>query len=207
MISAQSVAADLLAKVVLVGPPGAGKASILKAMAEYYAHSSVRAGEVGEGKVFRTEFFWPHALADGGRLRVRLFALSGEPVYHAVGQLLMAKADGLIFVANLARAEGDAVRGALHAMVLNAQRNSLDLSSLPAALHYHRAGAGVLRTPVFSPEEMDQWLGIPPGAVPRFVTEPENSGTLRASVEWIVNRIANQVRSEVQPRFRERAIG
>jgi hypothetical protein len=187
MANALSVSRDRLAKVVLVGSAGAGKSAIVKAVAEKYAHASVRAGEIGEGKVYRTEFFWPEPMSDGGQLRVRLYGLSGAPVYKAVEELVLADADGVVFVGNLARDEGDAVLLALHSMALNAQQNGMDLTKLPAAVHYHRASA-----PAFEPDEMDAWLGITPGAVPRFVTGPEDHSQLRSSVEWTVAQIANR---------------
>jgi GTPase SAR1 family protein len=71
MVNALSVSTDRLAKVVLVGSAGAGKSGIVKAVAEKYVHSSVRAGGIGEGNFFRTEFFWPEPMIDGGQLRVR----------------------------------------------------------------------------------------------------------------------------------------
>ena len=188
MTNAPSVSSECAAKVVLVGSSGVGKAAIVKAMAKKYAHSAVRAGEIGEGKVFRTEFFWPEPLHDGGRLFVRLFGISGNPVYNAVEELVLANADGVVFVANLAHDEGPAVRAALRAMVLNGQHSGIDFTSMPAALHYH-LGACV---PAFEPNEMDEWLGIPTGSVPRFVTGPEGNGELRSPAEWIIAQIANR---------------
>ncbi len=183
---ARSGSEDLLAKVVLVGPPGVGKAAIVKRVAEHYAHSSVRAGEIGEGKIFRTEFFWPTPVQDGRRLRVRLFGISGQPAYNAVSELVLAKADGVVFVADLRRAQGPAVRESLQDLVQTAGRNGLDLATLPVALHYH---CPVL-APFLEPEEMDRWLGIASGSVARFVTGPGDNGPMRAPVEWIVAQIA-----------------
>lgn len=186
MANAPGEATDRLVKVVLVGPPGGGKAAIVKEMAEKYAYSSLRAGEVGGGKVFRTEFFWPPSLPDGGRLRVRLFGISGRPIYQAVEELVMAAADGLVFVANLDRHEADPARAALQSMAQNAQRNELNLISLPAAIQYNQS----LR-PSMSADEMDEWLGITPGLVPRFLNKLEGDGEMRAAVEWVIAQIAD----------------
>ena len=119
MVNALSVSTDRLPKVVLVGSAGAGKSGIVKAVAEKYAHSSVRV--------------------------------------------------------------------ALHSMALNAQQNCLDLTELPAAVHYHRASI-----PAFEPYEMDAWLGIAPGAVPRLITGPEDHSQLPSSVERIIVQIVNR---------------
>jgi hypothetical protein len=73
MVNALSVSTDHLAKVVLVGSAGAGKSGIVKAVAEKYVHSSVRAGEIGEGDFFRTEFLWPEPMIDGGSLPASFF--------------------------------------------------------------------------------------------------------------------------------------
>jgi len=191
MPNAPSGSEDRLAKVVLIGTPGVGKSVILKAVAEQYAHGSIRAGEIGEGKIFRTEFFWPEVLPGGGRLRIRLFALSGRPVYNAITELVLAEADGIVFVANLARDQGPAAQEALETMVRNAKLNKLDLATLPVAMHYHQPLAGPVPTSLFKAEEMDQLLGLAPGSVVRFVTDPGDNGLLRGPVEWIAARIAS----------------
>lgn len=169
--------------MALIGAPATGKAAIVNAIATAYAHSSIRAGEVGEGKVYRTEFYWPDHSGSAEPLRVRLFGLSGAPVYHAVSQLVMAGADGLVFVANLTRREGEASRCAMRAFRLNAERNGLDLSTLPVVLHYRQPAISL---ECFTPDELDEWLGIAPGVVPRVVTAYGGQSDLRQGVEAVI---------------------
>jgi hypothetical protein len=157
---------EVIAKVVLVGTPSVGKAAIAKAMAEAFAHSSVRAGEIGSSTVYRTEFYWPDVLADGRRLRVRLFALSGRPEYQAVWELLLKGATGIVFVASLRRDDAQLTRSALQAMVHSAGLNGIDLGATPVAMQYHAPQADGL----VAPRELEGWLGIKAGSVASFAT-------------------------------------
>lgn len=183
------------AKVVLLGCAGAGKAAIVKAVAEQYARGSARAGELGESRIYRTEFFWPHLLPDGGSFRVRLFAVCGQPEYNAVCELLVAGADGIALVGSLARRQVPAMQAAFRAMVFNARHRGVDLLSIPVVLHYRRPAG----EPACEPEELDQILGVPPGAIPRFVTGPDEQEEIRSAVEWIVAAIANRADARAAP--------
>ena len=124
---------------------------------------------MGGARVYRTEFYWPEALANGRQLRVRLFAVSGAPSYGAVTELLLREADGLLFVASLAHETGVATREALRGMVAAAGHLELDLGSFPAAMQYVYPPGAQTGTP----QQMEQWLGIPSGSLPTFVSGRE----------------------------------
>ena len=185
----------VVAKIVLTGVPGSGKAAILQQMADRYAHSSVRVGDVGGGEVFRTDFFWPESLGDGRRLRVRLFAVSGSPSYNAVDELLLGGCDGIVFVTNVS-AEG-LVKGrdSLRTLVFNAGRNSYELDSRPIVFQYTK----VDRYPGFRPELADEALGIPAGSVARFATGSRSGEDVCQAVEWVVEWVIRDLCAAVKP--------
>lgn len=172
-------------KVVVLGTPGAGKAGIVKAVADAYAHSSVRVGELGGARVYRTEFYWPEALPDGRQLRVRLFAVSGAPSYGAVTELLLQEADGLLFAASLAHETGVATRDALRAMVAAAGHLELDLGTLPSAMQYVYPPGAQTGTP----QQMDEWLGIPSGSLPTFLSGREGDPDPGSGVNWVIEEL------------------
>ncbi len=174
------------AKIVLTGVAGSGKGAILRQMARRYAHDSVLTGEVAGARVLRTGFYWPGLLGNGGRLRVELFALSGAPSFNAVDELLLERCTGLVFVADVREEKLYEAREALRTLIFNAGRNRFELDARPVALHY----TGTDRHPGFQPGQMDQWLGIPPDSVPRFVSATTADGPLCEAVEWVVKKIA-----------------
>ncbi|NIP92559.1 MAG: hypothetical protein GWO24_03450 [Akkermansiaceae bacterium] len=188
MTKASGRPGDRVVKVGLVGTPGAGKEAVVRAVAERFAGSLVRAGEIGGGKVARTEFVGPKELPGGGRLTVRLCAVSGQPFYNAVSELVLAGADGVVFAVSLARDRRDAARDALQALAVNAWENGLDLAVLPAALLYYRP----VPAPCLAAGEMDRWLGIPTGSVARFVSGPGEVANLLAPVASVVGEIENR---------------
>ena len=175
-------------KVALVGVPGSGKSSILRNIADRVAGAGVRVGEMAGAKVFRTEFFWPEPLSDGSRMAVQLFALSGMPIYNAAFELLMAKCDGLVFVADAAGGRSDHARSALRTMVFNAERHGMNLSELPVAMQYHRTDLH----PGFRAEQLDSELGVAPGSVPRFATSTYDGSDPGAAVAWVLTEIARR---------------
>jgi hypothetical protein len=139
--------------------------------------------------VYRTEFYWPEVLADGRRLRVQLFALSGRPVYNAVSELLLAEADGLIFVADVQQDRLEEVREAFRGMIFNVGRGARDVKTLPLVLQYHHREA----VPDFDPELMDRWLGVTPGVVERLTARyPGEVLAICAGVERVLARIAQE---------------
>ena len=176
------------AKLVLTGVAGSGKAAILRQMAQRYAHDSVLTGEAAGAQVLRTGFYWPEPLGNGGRLRVELYAVSGAPSFNALNELLLERCAGLVFVADVREEKLYEAREALRTLIFNAGRNRFELDAMPVALHYTGTG----RHPGFRPGQMDQWLGIPPGSVPRFVSASTEDGPLCEAVEWVVRKIAGE---------------
>ena len=183
------------ANIVLTGVPDSGKAAILRQMAQRYAHDSVLTGEVAEARVCRTGFFWPELLPNGGRLRLELYAVSGKPHYNAVDELLLERCAGLVFVADVREERLYEAREALRSLVFNAGRNRFELDAMPVALQYTRTDYH----PGFVPEQMDQWLGIPPGSVTRFVSGASQGENLCEAVEWVVQKIASEVVMDEEP--------
>lgn len=178
----------LLVKIVLAGVPGSGKAAILRQMADRYAHGSQRVGYAAGGEVFRTDFFWPEVLADGRRLRVRLFAVSGCPAYNAVDELVLGGCDGVVFVTGVSPGSLEKGRDALRTLVFNAGRNGYELASRPIVFQYTR----VDEVPGFRPEPVDEWLGIPPGSVARFVSGSHGGDDLCRAVEWAIGWVIHE---------------
>lgn len=161
---------EVWTKLVLFGAPRTGVKEVLEGVSNHYAHTDVHLKEAGEAGVIRTEVIWPNPLPNDWHLRMRLFGISGQPDFNALNELLLSEVDGVVFVADVSNEE--TLRKAVEAlklMVFNLQRLKYDLQKLPIVLHYHRAEAHQM----FRPELMDQFLGIPVGSVPRFVT---NSG-------------------------------
>jgi len=189
MSEADRVPQDMLAKVVLMGLSGSGKAAVLRHMARRHAHDSVRVGEVAGGAVYRTEFYWPEVLADGRRLRVRLFALSGRPGFNAVSELLLAGCDGLVFMIDVRPERLSEAQEAFRTMIINADRSGRDLKVMPLVLEYHHAG----ERPEFDLDRMDGWLGIAPGMVERLTTRfPGAEEAVCVGVERVLSRIARE---------------
>lgn len=180
---------ELVVKIVLTGLPGSGKADVLRHMARRHAHDSIRVGEVAGGAVYGTEFYWPEELADGRRLRVRLFALSGRPAYNAVHELLIADCDGLVFVADVRPERLAEAQEVFRGTLFNIGRSGRDLKAMPLVLQYHHAG----EKPEFDLDKMDQWLGVSPGSVERLTAcYPREEDHLCAGVEQVVKRIARE---------------
>lgn len=188
MSSSSPLASEPRAKVAIVGSSGVGKASMVRALGRVYAHDSVCASDLGEARVFRTEFFWPQELPDGRRLRVGVYAISGPADYNAVQELLLSGAAGVVFVASLARAHRDQARVAYEALLFNARHHGMDLGRVPMALHYRRSAPGAM----LEPEELGQVLGELPEGARRFVTEGGDERDLRAPVEWVVAELVGR---------------
>lgn len=184
MAEDRNATAEIRFKVAIVGAPVSGRAAMVKAMAHHYASSPVRIGEIGGGRVARSEFRFPAVGTDSRPLHVRLFGVSEEPAYDAVTDLVVEGADAVILAVSLAHDRAMQARLALQKLLTSAQHNGIALDRIPVALTYAISTQG----PQLTPEEMDRGLGISPEAIPRFVIAPGSDEVLRAPVEWIIAR-------------------
>lgn len=186
---------ELFVKVVVAGAAGCGKRSILEALAERYGAESLGSHEIGSMRVQRAAWTDWEVLGDGRALHIAVLALDGKISYNASEELLLREADGIIFVIDV---EPTKLQGAWDALLRvsdNAQSNGYDLRSVPFALQYHRAD----RHKDFEPTKLDQWLGVPNGEVPRFVTSsssPDLEGmAFDAVLDQIVKRLLGSTKS------------
>ncbi|MBK1829187.1 hypothetical protein JIN77_00475 [Verrucomicrobiaceae bacterium R5-34] len=161
-------------KVAILGQVGAGKSKILSAVATAHGQADVRTTSLSGAEVLRTEFSWPDLLPDDSSLRVRVFALTGQPMHQAAEQCLLADVDAIIYVVNCAPDTISASRECLLAMTQNAAKVGLDWANTVMVMQYNRADL----YPGFKPSDLDRWLGITQNNVPRHITgeQGENQG-------------------------------
>lgn len=170
-------ARELVVKVALSGAADIGKLAILRAIGERHGYATVSEHPVGPLRVHRVEWMEPEPLADGRRLRVSVHSLTGQTSYNAAEELLVRDADGLVFVADVDPAKFQDTWDSLLRLGENTGRNGYHLGSVALALQYHRAD----RHPGFDPAALDARLGVPPGAIPRFVShEGDAAGEVQA---------------------------
>ncbi|MEM9236867.1 MAG: GTPase domain-containing protein [Verrucomicrobiota bacterium] len=153
-------------KVAIAGAPESGKLSILEKVAERFGAPEPVEREIGELKVHGTRWSDFEMLGGDKVVTITLMTLHGKVGYNAAEELLVREADGVVFVIDV---EPPRLKDAWEALLRvsdNAQRNGYELRSIPLALQYHRAD----RHPGFEPAKLDEWLGVPTGSVPRYVT-------------------------------------
>lgn len=165
---------EVVIKVAILGQVGAGKSKILSAVATAHGQADVRTTSLSGAEVLRTEFSWPDLLPDDSSLRVRVFALTGQPMHQAAEQCLLADVDAIIYVVNCAPDTISASRECLLAMIQNAAKVGLDWANTVMVMQYNRADL----YPGFKPSDLDRWLGITQNNVPRYITgeQGENQG-------------------------------
>ncbi len=178
-------AGELSIKIAVVGQAGSGKSSILRELATSHGQASVRMVTLSEAEVARTEFIWPEPITDGPFVRVRVFALSGEPQHQAAEQLMLESADGMVFVVDCDPRYIAASRDSLLAMMANASYAGVDWGKMVVVMQYNRAE----RYPHLQPQELDKWLGIEDGKVARFITSSTGKNGLGVAVNDVVKKV------------------
>lgn len=179
---------ELSVKVVLAGASGCGKSDLLRALAARLGGVPVREGVIGGTRVRRVEAIWPDHCPDGRNLRAGFYALSGPVRYNAPEELLMRGVDGLLMVIDVSPEAMQAGSDALKRAADNVGRAGLKLHELALVLQYHR----VDRHHGFDPERMDAWLGVPPGAIPRFLTRGATPDAPGGSVDCLIELLMHQ---------------
>lgn len=181
--------AEVSVKLVIAGAPNSGKRSILEAVAERVDAPPPRGYRAGPLNVRRTLWRDPRPLADGSSLVVALLTLDGPAPYNAAEELLVREADGIVFVIDVEPSRLQEAWESLLRLSDNTRRGGYDLRAVPLALQYHRAD----RHEGFEPARMDEWLGVPTGTVPRFVTSSSSPDLDGMAVDSVVEQIRRKI--------------
>ena len=179
---------EVKVKVALVGQSGSGRRDIIQQLAMDHGHAALRTGTVSETEVARTEFIWPDPLdplPGGPFVKVRVFALVGNPLHEAAEQVILMDADAIVFVVDCSPDKISNSRDRLIAMMSNATHVELDWDKTVVVMQYHRAD----RYPNFKPDDLDQWLGIKEGNVARFMTRSNGNTELCVAVDAAVEKM------------------
>ena len=130
---------QLTLKLVYYGPPLSGKTSNLRAL-----HGMV--DQLNRGRLMtldtrddRTLFFDLLPIffrASGFSFRIKVYTVPGQPVHEATRKVVLAGADGIVFVADSKPDQREANRSSWQNLVANLK--SLDLSAVPVVVQYNK---------------------------------------------------------------------
>lgn len=182
---------DLNVKIAVVGQSGSGKINIINQLAVSKGQSSVSTTALADAEVSRTQFIWPEPLADGTFVRVKIYALCGDPKHQALEQCLLNQADGVVYVVNCDPQMIHSSRESLLNMLKNASSVGIDWQKSVIVMQYNQAD----KYPNFIPSDLDGWLGITNGNVARHITssEGENLGVaVMDAAEKVIRRLKQE---------------
>jgi hypothetical protein len=171
-------------KIVVVGPPGSGKAAYVKAVAARHGGSPAHEYRLAECTIVRAEFPVPEPDPNTHR-NVVLQALTGFHDYAASEELLLTDADGILFLCDPEPSRITQIRETLRTFTERAIRCGIDFTHVPVAFQYQRTE----RHPEFNASMVDQWLGIPSDSVPRFATRSAHPAAPGQTFDAILDRV------------------
>lgn len=130
---------QLTLKLVYYGPPMSGKTSNLRAL-----HGAV--DKLNRGRLMtldtrddRTLFFDLLPIffrASGFSFRIKVYTLPGQPVHEATRKVMLAGADGVVFVADSRTTAREANRASWQSLTANL--SSIGLDQLPIVVQYNK---------------------------------------------------------------------
>jgi len=130
---------QLTLKLVYYGPPLSGKTSNLRAL-----HGAV--DKLNRGRLMtldtrddRTLFFDLLPIffrSSGFSFRIKVYTVPGQPVHEATRKVVLAGADGVVFVADSKPDQQAANRQSWESLVANLK--SLDLDKIPVVVQYNK---------------------------------------------------------------------
>ena len=129
----------LTLKLVYYGPPHSGKTSNLRAL-----HAAV--DKLNRGRLMtldtrddRTLFFDLLPLffrTSGFAFQIKVYTVPGQPVHEATRKVVLAGADGVVFVADSKPDQRDANQQSWQSLVANLK--SLDIDRIPVVVQYNK---------------------------------------------------------------------
>jgi mutual gliding-motility protein MglA len=130
---------QLTLKLVYYGPPMSGKTSNLRAL-----HGAVH--DLNRGRLMaldtrddRTLFFDLLPIffqSSGFSFQIKVYTVPGQPVHEATRKVVLAGADGVVFVADSRTSHGDANRVSWESLVANLA--ALGLANVPVVVQYNK---------------------------------------------------------------------
>jgi len=130
---------QLTLKLVYYGPPLSGKTSNLRAL-------HTRVDKLNRGRLMtldtrddRTLFFDLLPIffrASNFSFRIKVYTVPGQPVHEATRKIVLAGADGVVFVADSAPAARAANRASWQSLVANLKTH--DLGEVPVVVQYNK---------------------------------------------------------------------
>lgn len=96
----------------------------------------------------------------GGRLKIKLFTVPGQVQYDATRKAVLARADGIVFVADSQRCQSRNNFESFSNLIANARRVGLPIDELPLVIQYNKRD---LQDIVSEQEVMNRWgeTGVP----------------------------------------------
>lgn len=196
MTERKTGADEITIKIAIIGQPLSGKQNIIRQVAAQYGQSALRSQTVSGADIVRAEFIWPEPVSGGPFIRVRIFALIGEPLHQAAEQLLLSGSDALVFVVNCNPSKISDSRSALVNLMANADLAGLDWGQTTMVLQYNNAETYAN----INPEELDEWLGVNTEQVQRYLTHSNKTEELGvavdAAIKGVITRLGDQAVSK-----------
>lgn len=151
-------------KIVYYGPALSGKTTNLLSLHDLL--DPEKRGSMAEmnTKEDRTLFFdllpLTYRTPAGGRLKIKVFTVPGQVQYDATRKQVLARADGVVFVADSQRSQSRNNSESFQNLVENARRVGLPFDRIPLVVQYNKRD---LSDVVSEEEVMERWkdTGVP----------------------------------------------
>ncbi|MGB1873884.1 MAG: hypothetical protein ACPH5P_02675 [Akkermansiaceae bacterium] len=196
MTKRKTGAEEITIKIAIIGQPLSGKKNIIRQVAAQYGQSALKSQMVSGADIVRAEFIWPEPVSGGPFIRVRIFALIGEPFHQAAEQLLLSGCDALVFVVNCNPSKISESRSALVNLMANADLAGLDWGATTMVLQYNNAETYAN----INPEELDAWLGVNTDQVQRYLSHSNKKEELGvavdAAIRGVISGLSEQAASD-----------
>jgi len=172
-------------KLALIGISRSGKGQILQDWASQQGDGQVQRSMVGDSSLLQSFFRWSDLPKEGWTIDLQAFTTEGEVSHSAVNELILSDVDGITFVVPVDGSRVGEIRASLAELGEVLARHRRHLSELPMVLHYHQAE----RLPEVDPNSMNDYLGIPRGAIPHVLTRSDDGSALTASMAILLQEL------------------
>ena len=151
-------------KIVYYGPALSGKTTNLIGLHDFL--DPEKRGSMSEmnTREDRTLFFdllpLTYETPIGGRLKIKLFTVPGQVQYDATRKAVLARADGIVFVADSQRTQSRNNFESFSNLIANARRVGLPIEEMPLVIQYNKRDLAEI---VSEKEVLERWreTGVP----------------------------------------------
>lgn len=181
-------------KLAIAAPPSMDVVAFLQGLSSHWPNGHIRNYTMGSLEVLCLEAFVALQSSSPQEVKMSLRVLSGQAHFHAIQEVLLGNADGMMIVLDMEPSQRNVSMQILWQTTQALRRQGREIHQIPIVLLYHRADLASAETLT----EWDQLLEWERNQIPRFLSNSSQVDHAPPMIEALLQRVLDIPRLAIQ---------